>query len=242
MKLAYVISVFGQERYTDQVLEDINKQSVAADVFIVDNKGDYIVPNLRGGIDQICKIRGYATQGWLRSTNMGTKIAADSLEDYYAFVWLNNDVRLSKDFTAGITNALSSLGGLCGVLAPCYDDAWRHQRASEAVPAASYEAVAHERRVPFVDKACMVVPRWVWTGVGELDPLFARYGWGAEFDYCIRTRFRELENYVTERAFFNHFGGGTAKIVEENYEGPAGEEMHTGMLHKYGPGWEELLS
>jgi GT2 family glycosyltransferase len=237
---AVIISSFGEDHYTDQVLEDLSRQNYAHDVMVVDGKGDYFAPVVSGdSIDDFRIVKSEFNPGWLRATNLGTGLMDE--HRYDAFIWLNNDVRLSPLFLAGLDDALTASGGLCGLLAPCYDDVWPQQLSVYEGAAGGYVPLPSERVVKFIDNACMVVPEATWRSVGPMDERFASYGWGAEFDYSIRVRQKNQLVIVTERSFFNHFGGGTAKKVEENYEGPAGEEMHNGMLDKYGPGWEDML-
>lgn len=250
-KLAYIVPCFGEGAYTDRIICDLLSQDTTADVFVVDNKGDLSQDHFdtfyNWGSHKLIHLNGEGRR-WLKGTNYGTKIAREfgvrTGEPYDAYVWLNNDTRLSRGFSAGLVAALEALGGLCGLLAPCYADVWPQQCYGYTGEARSYIAPSEsnlEHEVMFVDGACMVVPAHTWDHVGEMDERFWQFGWGGDLDYALRVRQQGLGVYVTERAYFEHLGGGTNKLLEENYHGAAGSEMHTGMLEKYGPGWDAML-
>lgn len=249
MKLAYIIPAFGENNYTNQILLDLLAQDRSDDIFVIDNKGDYeesteVIEAYRQSRSNLDILEGNE-QRWLKGTNFGTKIASQvgaTYGSYGAYVWLNNDTRVSPEFSQGIVDALDNLGDLCGILAPSYNDVWPQQNMGYHGSALNYTTpIVEEREVKFVDGACMVIPAKVWDKLGPMDERFWKFGWGGDFDYCIRARAEGYGIWVTGRAYFNHLGGGTNKLLEENYFGEAGSEMHTGMLEKYGPGWEELI-
>jgi GT2 family glycosyltransferase len=248
MKLAYIIPVFGEHDYTDAILRDLLAQDHSNDIFVIDNKGDYdedrVREEYRSSHSNLEVIDGDERR-WLKGTNYGTSVAAQVNRtygcEYGAYVWLNNDTRISPEFSSGISASLEALGSLCGLLAPSYDDVWPQQHCGHRGPAADFRGVEFEKEVRFVDGACMVVPTATWEKIGPMDERFWQFGWGGDLDYCLRVREAGLGVFVTQRAYFNHLGGGTNKLLEENYHGEAGSEMHTNMLAKYGPGWEELL-
>lgn len=248
MRLAYIIPVFGEHDYTDAILRDLLAQDYSSDIFVIDNKGDYewdrVQQYARPSRSNLDVLDGQERR-WLKGTNFGTAVAETVGETYYdgydAYVWLNNDTRISPGFSAGIAASLASLGPLCGLLAPSYDDVWPQQHCGYSGPAEDYVGVDEENEVLFVDGACMIVPAATWDSLGPMDERFWKFGWGGDLDYCLRVREEGKGVFVTKRAFFNHLGGGTNKLLEDNYQGEAGSEMHTGMLEKYGPGWEELL-
>lgn len=249
MRLAYIVPVFGEHEYTDAVLRDLLAQDASSDIFVIDNKGDYdedrVAKESRKSRSNLDVVDGHESR-WLKGTNLGTKLAETVGNSYYeggysAYVWLNNDTRLSPDFTAGIVASLASLGALCGVLAPSYDDVWPQQHCGYSGPAQDYVGIEDESEVKFVDGACMIVTAEAWNRLGPMDERFWKFGWGGDLSYCLRARQAGFGVYVTQRAYYNHLGGGTNKLLEENYHGEAGSEMHSGMLEIWGPGWEELL-
>jgi GT2 family glycosyltransferase len=240
-----IMPCYGEHHYTDAALEDFATQDLDLfDLFLIDNKGDYRMlgfppnftwvqsPNLR----------------WLKGTNYGTALAAlrswtEREQCYDAYIWINNDVRISNEFVSGLIDAMLA-NPSAGIIAPSYNDVWQQQVPHYyAGPAGGYTPVQREYEVGFVDGAGFMVTHEAWEAVGPMDAKrFGNFGWGGDFDYCIRMRERGYKVMVTQRAYFNHVGGGTNKLLEENYKGDAGSEMHTGMMDKYGPGWEALLN
>lgn len=237
---------FGEDHLTDQVLAELRDQRERGplDVFLCDNKNDYKRPfsvdDLNLFIIRTPQLR------WLRGTNVGTEFAeryANIREFHYdAYIWLNNDVRLSPHFIAGIRGAIDSYGPSLGLLAPSYDDVWPQQHCDYRGPAASYEPSPKEQTALFIDGACMIVPHYIWNEIGPMDAeKFGKFGWGGDLDYALRVRRSGFDVVVTWRSYFNHLGGGTNKLLESNYHGEAGAEMNGGMNDKYGPGWQKEL-
>lgn len=248
MKIAVIMPCYGEWYYTEQALCDFMLQDQTLfDLYLVDNKGDYPW-KARGPWPQNWQYVESPDLRWLRGTNYGTEIARKSKiwfnePAYTGYLWINNDVRLSPNFVQGICEALTAYPARTGIIAPSYNDVWQQQVPHYyAGPAAGYPAHANEMPVRFVDGAGFFVTHDCYTTIGPMDAEnFGNFGWGGDFDYCIRARQAGFSVIVTQRSYFNHVGGGTNKLLEENYKGDAGCEMHTGMMNKYGPGWEQLL-
>jgi GT2 family glycosyltransferase len=247
VKIAVIMPCYGEHHYTDAALEDFVQQDLSLfDLYLVDNKGDYDLDRTRWPLN-FEKIDSPNLR-WLRGTNYGTEIARkrriyDNLSPYDAYLWINNDVRLSPGFVEGLCGALRAYPRRAGIIAPSYNDVWQQQVPHYyAGPAGGYVGRPNEHVVRFVDGAGFMVTHECLERIGQMDgERFGNYGWGGDFDYCIRARQAAFDVVVTQRAYFNHVGGGTNKLLEENYKGDAGGEMHSGMLDKYGPGWEKLL-
>jgi GT2 family glycosyltransferase len=237
-RLAVIIPVYGQQEMTHTLLEDIEDEGDKnTHVYIMDNKGDYE----KFSDEMVARTPALR---WLRGTNYGTKLAA-MCDSYYAYVWLNNDTRISRGFFDGIRSALNAQGPSLGILGPSYDDVWPQQHHSTyRGPASAYVQSPQdsERLVSFVDGAGMVVTHKLWNEIGGMDERhFAEFGWGGDFDYCIRAKQAGYKVMVTERAYFNHLKGQTNNELQERYEEAAGGEMNAGMYEKWGPNWRYTL-
>jgi len=248
MRLAVIIPCFGQDHMTHDVLSDLFNQEQRCDILLCDNKNDFTPYNYGGNHDTRLLIKRTPQLRWLRGINYGmnwiTNYARIKGFNYGAYIWLNNDVRLSPNFLGGIEQAfISYTKGTIGLLAPSYDDVWPQQIPSHyRGPAANYEPRQVERTVLFIDGSCMVVPHYSWEAIGPMDAeRFGNFGWGGDLDYALRVQEKGWDIVVTERAYYNHLGGGTNKLLEENYHGEAGSEMHTGMNDKYGEAWKTKL-
>lgn len=153
---------------------------------------------------------------------------------------LNNDVRLSPGFLAGLAAAWHAGGA--GLLAPAYDRNWPQQRTGYSGPAGRYVAAEREYPVPFADGTCLAIPHQTLRLAGLLDErTWPRYGWGADKDYALRVRLAGGEVQVTERSFLNHLGRRTAAAAPWYDEAEAEAENDAGMAAKWGTGWRELL-
>lgn len=240
---------YGEPHYTDAALLDLLEQDQRLfDLYLVDNKGDYDWSPGNGDWPLNWQYIDSPNLRWLRGTNHGTEKARKkkiyaSERPYDAYLWINNDVRLSPNFITGLAEAMTAYPGRAGIIAPSYNDVWQQQVPHYyAGPAAGYVGRPSELPVRFVDGAGFMVTHECYVALGPMDAeRFGNFGWGGDFDYCIRAREAGFDVIVTQRAYFNHVGGGTNKLLEENYKGDAGSEMHTGMLDKYGLGWEKLL-
>ena len=204
-----VVPVYGEQEMTHALLGDLRREAAHADVVIVDNRGDYEA----GGDETV--LRPGENLGWAGGTNHGTVEARR--DDHVAFLWLNNDTRLSQGFVAGLLRSWEETRA--GVLAPVYDCHWRHQRLARPVPVGSFRPRAVTYRAPFVDGTCMFVPAATVDAIGLLDAdAFAPLGWGAEIDYCLRARAAGLTVAVTRRAYLHHERAVTAQAVFGDYD------------------------
>jgi len=199
-----VIPVFGEVETTHALLGDLRREADCADVVVVDNRGDY------EAADDEAILRPGSNLGWAGGTNHG--MVANRREDHVAFVWLNNDTRLSLGFVAGLLSSWEDTGA--DVLGPVYDCHWRHQRLVPAVPVDSFRPKATTYRAPFIDGTCMFVPAATVSRLGLLDAeWFGPLGWGAEIDYCLRARAAGLTVAVTRRSYLHHERAVTARAV-----------------------------
>lgn len=125
---------------------------------------------------------------------------------------LNNDTRLSRDFVAGMLDP--RLPDDTGIVTPVYDDVSGHPHmvSDQRVPASEYQPRPRVREVPIVDGTAMMLTRELWRTVGGFDlRSFSKYGWGIDFDLCLRARAAGFGIYATEMAYINHFGKKTAE-------------------------------
>jgi len=207
-RVLVVIPVYGKPEMTHALLGDLRREGAYTDVVVVDNRGDY-----EAAADEAV-LRPGENLGWAGGTNHGSVMARR--DDHVAFVWLNNDTRLSQGFVAGLLHSWDDTGA--AVLGPVYDCHWRHQRLVPTVPVGSFRPQAATYRAPFVDGTCMFVPAATIDALGLLDAdAFAPLGWGAEIDYCLRARAAGLTVAVTRRAYLHHERAVTAKAVYGDY-------------------------
>ena len=229
-----VIPVYGHHEMTHDLLRDLAREKDLVDVVVVDNGGDY--PAL--GDEQV--LRPSHNLGWAGGTNHGT---TESRRPHHAaFLWLNNDTRLSEGFVAGLVRCWEDTGA--GLVGPVYDCHWQHQRVRRVVPVEHHRPKAVHHRAPFIDGTAVLVPAATIDAIGLLDAeTFAPIGWGAEIDYCLRARSAGLELAVTRLSYLHHEKSVTGKTV---FEGGIKEYAQTGwpvavagLERKWGPDWRE---
>ncbi len=232
-RVLVVVPVFGEQETTHALLGDLRREDGRADVVVVDNKGDYEAD----GSEQV--LRPGRNLGWAEGTNHGTEAARRG--DHAAFLWLNNDTRLSEGFVAGLLRSWEETGA--GVLGPVYDCHWRHQRLARPVPVGSFRPRAATYRAPFIDGTCMFVPAATVDVLGVLDAdSFGPLGWGAEIDYCLRARAAGLTVAVTRRAYLHHERAVTARALFGDYDtyvASAFPAALDGLRERWGA-WEQL--
>ncbi len=208
-RVLVVIPVYGEQDTTHALLDDLRREPEHADVVVVDNRGDYEA----AGHEAV--LRPGSNLGWAGGTNYGTREAGR--DDHAAFVWLNNDTRLSHGFVAGLLRSWEDTAA--DVVGPVYDCHWRHQRLVPPVPVGSFRPRALTYRAPFIDGTCMFVPAATVDALGLLDAdTFAPLGWGAEIDYCLRARAAGLTVAVTRQAYLHHERAVTAQAVFGDFD------------------------
>jgi GT2 family glycosyltransferase len=231
-RVLVVIPVYGQHDLTHAVVGDLARETALVDVVVVDNGGDYSPV----GSEDV--LRPGTNLGWAAGTNLGTVERRRPAHD--AFLWLNNDTRLSNGFVAGLVRCWEET--TAGVVGPVYDCHWLHQRVRRAVPVSRYRPRHRHRPAPFVDGTAMFVPVTTVDAVGLLDAeTFAPVGWGAEIDYSLRARDAGLGLMVTGLSYLNHAKSATGRAV---FEGGLREYAERGMPvamdgleRKWGPDW-----
>ena len=226
-KVTVVIPAFGLVALTQGVVGTLMEQATGK-VIVVDNGGDYEAI----GTERVITPR--ENLGWLRGTNTGSSAALAAGAD--AVLWLNNDVRVSRDFVRNMAEAVT---GETGVVAPAYDQHVPNQRRGFYGPAGEYEPQPKDHQVSAADGTALLVTAPVLRTIGLLDErAFCRHGWGAIEDFALRLKSNGHTFVVTERAYINHESRVTAKLVHGAYEGAARAEMWLGMRAKYGADWK----
>jgi GT2 family glycosyltransferase len=232
-----IIPTFRQHHLTAALIEDCAREDV--DVVVVDNSGDY------SATAHEFVLRPGENLGWLRANNLAIEWALRR-PDYDRVVLLNNDLRLSEDFFAGLV--WTELKSGASIVAASYDGWWKVQRPDEIrdggeLPASEF--AAEQDYVPFgaCDGTCVSVHRQVFDRVGLLDAEhFGRFGWAAMTDLCFRARTFGMTTAISRAAFCNHLDGGrhTARaVIGADYEMMAEDEGVRGMTSKWGPLWRE---
>ncbi len=212
-----IVPVYGKEQLTYQMVQQTFREPV--DVIVVDNRGDY-QPILHEIV-----LRPGSNLGWLGGTNYGWTYAL--ARDWDRFVLINNDVKLSQGFYAGLVDAVEETNA--GIIGPYYNGNFPFQRPpGDTCPFASeYRPEKRYQRVGCCDGTAMLVTRKVVSRVGILDPTFTpRYGYGGAVNYCIRAKRHGFSIYLTEAAYCEHLAHETAtEVVGENYDTLAKEEL-----------------
>jgi Protein of unknown function (DUF616) len=233
-----VIPTFGQNHLTKSLIKDCRREPVG--ILIVDNGGDY------NDSEHEYVLRPSDNLGWLQSNNLAVQKALRQGR-WDRFVLLNNDIRLSRSFFAGIiwTECISG----ASIVAASYDGYWKVQRPAGVdittqLPAERYSP--QPDYIPFgaCDGTCVSVHKRVFERVGYLDrDHFGRFGWAAMTDLCFRARSAGMSTAISRAAFANHLGGGrqTARtVIGPDYEVLAESEGSAGMNKKWGSQWREL--
>jgi GT2 family glycosyltransferase len=228
-----VVPAYGHHEMTHDVVGDLMRESNLADIVVVDNAGDY--PPVSG--EDV--VRPGSNLGWAGATNLGT--LERRRPAHVAFVWLNNDTRLSAGFLAGLLRCWRATGA--GLVGPLYDCHWLHQRPRRTPPVDKYSPKSVHFKAPFVDGTCIFVPASTVDSIGMLDAeTFAPIGWGAEIDYGLRARAARLGVRVTALSYLHHeksvtgktaFEGGLAEYASRGY--PVAVE---GLCRKWGNDWQ----
>lgn len=232
-----IVPAFRLNHLTTALVQDCSRERVG--VMVVDNSGDY------QACGNECVLRPGTNLGWLRANNLAVETALQQGR-WDRFVFLNNDLRLSTDFFAGLVWTETTSGA--SVVAASYDGHWKVQRPDAVrdgnhLPAARYRP--EPVYIPFgaCDGTCVSINRRVFERVGMLDnEHFGRFGWAAMTDLCFRARSVGMTTAVSRAAFANHLHGGrhTARIVVgADYEVLAEREGTLGMEKRWGPDWRD---
>lgn len=204
-RLLVAIPVYGQHHLTEAVMDDLAKQSrTDFDVLVVDNRGDYCPTHSEN------VVRPGENLGWAGGSNRGFREGFSA--GFTHVMTLNNDVRLSREFVAGILD--ERLPPESGIIAPLYDDVSPTQRCEFDGPAGDFVPRERYRRVSAVDGTSLTLTRAAWRAVGDLSvDAFGRYGWGADIHLNLRVRAAGFATVVSEMSYMNHFGRKTANVV-----------------------------
>lgn len=229
--MVVIIPAYGLEEITATVVGDIAREAdngkEEIDCLIVDNAGGYTARWRETVISPGTNL------GWLRGTNTGIEHVRD--KGYDAYVLLNNDVRLSPGFFAGLVRAQKLTGA--GLLGPAYDSLIGHQRVPYDGTAAEYKPKRRHWKASMIDGTCMYVPATTLDRVGLLDDRFLPHGWGAEIDYSFRVWDAGMTVVITALSFLNHQQGSTVfSMFEKDYQDEAWRIMREGLAEKYGTG------
>jgi GT2 family glycosyltransferase len=237
VRLAICTPVYGRHDLTDALVAQLAKEAAYVDVYLCDNLGSYersVSENAN-----IRVLRPGTNLGWVRGSNLALRAAA-AQHSYDAYVLLNNDVVLSRDFCGQLFQGAVESGA--DVVGPVYDDIHRHQALYHG-RADAYRPRAEEAAAPFVDGTCLLLTATAYARLGGLDEaaFSGRFGWGADIDYGIRARRAGLGVAVTRRAFLNHIRGATARDLGQ-YERSAIHEYCRAMSRRYGRLWGRHLA
>ena len=230
-----VIPSYGREDLLLDLLSDLTKEGLTkSDTLVVDNLGTF-----RPRVCTALPFRPRQNMRWLGSVNLGFRVAVAMRKEYV--LALNTDVRLSHGLVAALRQHLEARSNV-GLVAPCYDDYWPHQRLSTpSVRAADFVPGHQTRPVPFCDGTALMLRVDLIRVIGYLDSAaFPLHGYGADIDYCIRARNAGFKVEVTEAAYVNHLRRASMEVASQSEE-LALAETEFGMASKYGSDWRALV-
>jgi hypothetical protein len=181
---------------------------------------------------------------WLEKCNTGLKWFLDG--DHQWVVLLNDDVRLSKGFFAGLLIAYMQTGA--DSISACYNVGHAPQLPTHQVQplADEYKPRPVHRQVGITDGTCVMFTRRAIETCGTLDgEQFGQYGWGAVDDLQIRMKQQGMGVFVTEAAYVHHLEAKTAEQVfgsREEYVARARQAVNLGMKAKWGDDWGTMAA
>ena len=234
-----VVPAFGASHLTDQVLADLTRDDLSLvpnlRIVVVDNKGDYQLPETRAALSVH---RPGSNTRWIGAANWGLRAALEADDDI--FVVLNNDTRLSRDFVYWLGLSLVENDG-AALAASCYDDFWLHQRVwAPQANAIEFQPRRAYRSVPFCDGTALAFRMDHVRTLGILDEAtFPRHGYGADVDFALRARAAGLRALVTESAYLSHLRRGTMDRLPGETSKVAIAEIVTGLNALWGDRWRE---
>lgn len=224
-----VVPAYGRSDLTWSVVESLSREGEVTTI-IVDNLGDYL-PQFGEHV-----LRPGRNLGWAGGTNLGLK---EGLSQHYDFfLCLNNDVRLSRSFVAGLLRCVADTGA--ALAGPFYDCHWFHQRLQASPLADHYRPRRAHYSAPFVDGTAMFVPRSTLSEVGLLDDRrYTPWGHGADIDFATRVRNTGGSVVITRLAYLQHQRAATARqVMGDNYETEAYARMVSGLESRWGTDWQ----
>jgi GT2 family glycosyltransferase len=233
-----VIPTFKNNTLTWRAVEDCLREPVH--VFVVDNSDNY------EKIASEIVLRPRQNLGWLRANNFAIQTAFLS-DEWGRVALLNNDVRLSRNFFAGIVWAEHY--SKASIVAASYDDSRAVQRPEQLAVGQTLEADLYTPKPRNIltgacDGTAISIRRDALERIGLLDEeQFGKFGWGGIEDLCFRARSAGLRVLATRAAYVHHIGGGhqTAKdVIGRRYLEIADAEGNAGMIQKWGSHWKKL--
>jgi GT2 family glycosyltransferase len=238
MRTLAVIPTFRNNSLTWAVVEDCLREPVR--VVVVDNSDDYqVIAN------EMILCPGH-NLGWLRANNLAiTKALQERSCD--RIVLLNNDIRLSAGFFAGIIWA--EYYSKASIVAASYDDSRAVQRPEQLAIGQRLTADQYSPRPRNIltgacDGTAVSIRCDALERIGLLDEeQFGKYGWGGVEDLCFRARSAGLRIIATRAAYAHHIGGGhqtASQVIGNRYLQLADAEGNSGMSQKWGPHWKIL--
>jgi len=225
------------------LIEHLQQEPEVAAVLVVDNGRNFqLTPERQQAWSKLQVIRPVCNLNWLHSNNLGAVLALERQLEYVCF--LNDDVRLSGDFFAGMLAAFQARPQ-AGIVVPRYNgffgDQAKRGRRRKFVPK------NHQVEARWVDGTCMLIPTAVLHHVGLLDPCFRHPGWGADVDYSYRLVQAGYQLIVTHRSMLWHhesIGGLSASKIygsQEAWTARGFQQAREDLETKYGPNWGEVL-
>lgn len=235
-----VIPTIIDSDYRYNLVKDLTLQDHVKNIILVDNGNNLEFSRLAQTEDE--KIQVYKPSynlNWLKSCNIGAKIAKNRNMDFVCF--LNDDVELCSNF---FSKMLESYTESCGVIGPSHTG-FLNQHI-EAGNKKTWKSSETDVELDFIDGTCMLIPMRTVNQVGVLDESFQIPNWGADLDYCYRIRQHGYKVIGSKRAalwHFNNGGGMSARIIygsAKEWQRMGKKQLQRDMAKKYGEDWKTV--
>lgn len=227
-----------------RLLDQLWHEPLVKTVLLIDNGNCFGIPAKKRKVwSKVEHIRPGCNLNWLHSNNMGAAIALERKVPYVCF--MNDDIRLSPSFFAGIMRAFDT-GPDIGLVVPSYTGHFGQDANVQCHPK-HWQSKEYDKDVRWTDGTCMVIPSLTLKNVGLLDPCFRHPGWGADADYCHRALQKGLRLLVTRRSMIwhhNDIGGCSASQIYGNvasWTSRGAQQAREDLEAKYGPDWRSIL-
>lgn len=241
-RVLVAIPAYGLAAMTLDLVRQLEAERELADILIVDNMGTFPEP----GPEQAYRIvRPGQNLGWLGAANLGLAEAFDRGTYEFSLI-LNNDVRLSRHFVAGLVAAVDDHPWLkVGMVGPLLNEDVGNAQFFRYDPARYVPAVEY-LETTFVHGCCLLYTRACYAVVGPKDESLQPYGWGTDVEHGYLARKAGFRCMISKRSYLHHGSQTTVRAVlktaPSEYERQAQEHLRKVFRAKYGEAWQARLA
>lgn len=235
MRPLVVIPSYGSVATTHAVVADLRREAV--DITVIDNGGDYTP------LGEEDVYRPPFNLGWLGACNLGM-FAAFTIGHRDHVLLLNNDVRLSRGFVAGLVYAAQAHNqpavGLVGPLEnTTHPNGQRFlMNPQDFVPYPEILDTTH------IHGASILVTRDCYRALGPFDENQQPFGWGVDIEYGYLARQAGFRVVISKYSYQWHEGQHSVLASggdKDRYFRLAAIHTHRVFAAKYGPQWADRL-